>query len=43
MAKRYRLNVANLEDIMAALESGDTYVNVHAQAHPGGEIRGQIR
>lgn len=24
------------------LTAGDTYINVHTQAHPGGEIRGQI-
>lgn len=25
------------------LESGDTYLNVHTSANPGGEIRGQVR
>ncbi|MBK8902331.1 MAG: PQQ-dependent sugar dehydrogenase [Anaerolineaceae bacterium] len=30
-------------DVVAALRSGDTYVNVHTAAHPPGEIRGQIK
>ena len=29
-------------DILAAMRSGDTYVNVHTVAFPAGEIRGQI-
>lgn len=33
----------SLEEVVAALESGDTYVNVHTVANPGGEIRGQVR
>ena len=33
---------SDLADVAAALESGDTYVNVHTNANPGGEIRGQI-
>ena len=35
--------VADFDDLMAKLRSGDAYVNVHTLAYPGGEIRGQIR
>jgi hypothetical protein len=31
-----------LEDLVAAMDSGETYVNVHTAGHPDGEIRGQI-
>ena len=31
-----------LDDLTAAMESGDTYVNVHTAAHQDGEIRGQL-
>ena len=31
-----------LADLVAAMEAGNTYVNVHTSAHGGGEIRGQI-
>lgn len=34
---------ASIEDLIEAMSSGDTYVNVHTVANPGGEIRGQIR
>jgi hypothetical protein len=29
-------------DLVAALRSGNAYVNIHSPEHPGGEIRGQI-
>lgn len=32
-----------LEDLVALMRAGETYVNVHTTAYPGGEIRGQIR
>ena len=32
-----------LSTLIAAIEAGDTYVNVHTVTNPGGEIRGQIR
>jgi hypothetical protein len=31
-----------LSDLIAAIESGGAYVNVHTVAHEGGEIRGQL-
>jgi hypothetical protein len=34
---------SDLDDVVEAMRSGDTYVNVHTVAHPPGEIRGQIR
>jgi hypothetical protein len=30
-------------ELLAAIENGDAYVNVHTLQHPGGEIRGQLR
>lgn len=31
-----------LDDLAAAMDSGDAYVNVHTAEHPDGEIRGQL-
>jgi len=30
-------------DQMKAFKAGDTYVNVHSAANPGGEIRAQLK
>ena len=38
-----RLGGMTLTDLMNEINNGNTYVNVHTIAHPGGEIRGQIR
>jgi hypothetical protein len=32
-----------LDDLLAEMAAGNTYVNVHTAQYPGGEIRGQIR
>lgn len=31
-----------MNDLVTAMDSGETYVNVHTTEHPDGEIRGQI-
>ena len=33
---------ASFEDVVATFEDGGSYVNVHTEAYPAGEIRGQI-
>jgi hypothetical protein len=35
--------VADFDDLVEKMRSGEAYVNVHTVAHPPGEIRGQIR
>ncbi|HEX9317492.1 MAG TPA: CHRD domain-containing protein, partial [Nitrososphaeraceae archaeon] len=32
----------SISDLVAKMQSGETYVNVHTDANPNGEIRGQI-
>jgi hypothetical protein len=32
-----------LTDLASAMNNGDTYVNIHTEQNPNGEIRGQIR
>lgn len=36
------LEGATLDDLRAEMEAGNTYVNVHTEQNPDGEIRGQI-
>jgi len=33
---------ADWDGVLAAIRDGDTYVNIHTAANPGGEIRGQL-
>ncbi len=32
-----------IADLVSDIKDGNAYVNVHTKAHPGGEIRGQIK
>ncbi len=36
------IDAGEFDEILRAMRSGVTYVNVHTNKHPGGEIRGQI-
>src|SRR5258708_10948620 len=37
------LQGTSLENLVSDIKAGDAYVNVHSTAHPGGEIRGQLK
>jgi len=37
------ISAGEFAELLTALRAGKTYVNVHTNKHPGGEIRGQIR
>jgi hypothetical protein len=37
------LGIVNMEDAIQSITGGNTYVNIHSTANPGGEIRGQLR
>ena len=42
-ARNQGLNTAELDEFIAALRAGATYVNVHTTTWPGGEVRSQIQ
>lgn len=37
------INTGEIMELISAMRAGNTYVNVHTNKYPGGEIRGQIR
>ncbi len=37
-----RVLISTFEDLVANIANGNTYINVHTVAHPGGEVRGQM-
>jgi hypothetical protein len=41
-ARNQGLNTGEMEELVAAIRAGATYVNVHSTLWPGGEIRSQI-
>jgi hypothetical protein len=41
-ARSQGLNTAELDELIAAMRAGATYVNVHSTLWPGGEIRAQV-
>jgi hypothetical protein len=41
-ARTQGLNTGEIEELIAAMRAGATYVNVHSTTWPGGEVRSQI-
>lgn len=41
-ARNQGLNTGEMDELIAAIRAGATYVNVHSTTWPGGEIRSQI-
>jgi hypothetical protein len=41
-ARTQGLNTGEMDELMAAMRAGATYVNVHTTTWPGGEVRSQI-
>lgn len=37
------IHAGNMDDFLAAIRSGNAYVNVHSASFPSGEIRGQLK
>ncbi|OZM56163.1 CHRD domain-containing protein [Lottiidibacillus patelloidae] len=37
------VGIDSVKELIKAMEKGNTYVNVHTEQNPGGEIRGQIK
>ena len=42
-ARTQGLNTGEIEELIAAMRAGATYVNVHTTTWPGGEVRSQIQ
>ena len=41
-ARNQGLNTAEMDELLAAMRAGATYVNIHSTTWPGGEVRSQI-
>ncbi len=42
-ARNQGLNTGEIEELIAAMRAGATYVNIHTTTWPGGEVRSQIQ
>jgi len=41
-ARTQGVNTGEIDELIAAMRAGSTYVNIHSTAWPGGEVRSQI-